>query len=214
MDIVHLGHSSFKIRGKKATLITDPFDPNLVGLKFPKTEADIISISHHHKDHDYISGVSSANIVIDGPGEYEIKGVKITGIQTFHDQNDGADRGKNVIYKIEMDNITIAHLGDLGHKLNDAVSELLNGVDILIIPVGGYFTIDATIASQIITALEPAITIPMHYLTGGMNKQEFSQLAELPVFLKEIGKEDIIPLNKLSITKDKISAEPQVVVLE
>ena len=214
MDIVHLGHSCFKIKGKKATLVTDPFDPTMVGLKLPKTEADVVTVSHQHNDHNYTSGISGDFVVVSGPGEYEIKGIKITGIPLFHDDKEGLERGKNTIYRMEIDNISLVHLGDLGHKLNDAIIEQLNGVDILMIPVGGFFTIDLPSAAQIITSLEPLIIIPMHYLTEKMNKESFGKIAEVSEFLKEIGKDNINPTPKLSISKDKIGTEPTVVVLE
>lgn len=214
MDIVHIGHSSFKIRGKKASLITDPYDPNMTGLKFPKVEADVVTISHHHHDHDYSTGIISEKIVIDGPGEYEVKGIKITGISTFHDNNNGSEKGRNIIFKIDIDNISIAHLGDLGHKLNDQIIEQLNGIDILLIPVGGFFSLDPQTAAQIVNSLEPMITIPMHYLTDSLNKDNFGKLLPVSAFLKEVGKENIQPVLKLTISKDKLGTEPQVVVLE
>lgn len=214
MDIIHLGHSSFKIKGKKATIITDPFNPQMVGIKFPKNDANIVTISHNHEDHNFLDGIAGEAIVVQGPGEYEIKGVKIIGIPSFHDDKNGQERGKNTIYHIEVDDITIAHLGDLGHKLGDSATELLNGVDILMIPVGGIYTINPAVAVQIITLLEPRIIIPMHYLTKALNSENFGKLEEVTSFLKEIGKDGTVPIPKLSISKDKIGAEPTVVVLE
>jgi len=214
MDIVHLGHASFKIRGKKATLVTDPFDPEVVGFKFPKTEAEIVTVSHQHRDHNFVSAVSGDFVVVSGPGEYEIRGVKISGIPAFHDDKDGQVRGKNTIFRIEMDGITLVHLGDLGHKLNDQITEKLDAVDVLMIPVGGYYTIDPSLASQIITALEPSIIIPMHYSTANMNKELAAKIADVSVFLKEIGKEKTVPMPKLTVTKDRIGTEPEVFVLE
>src|SRR3989344_6438777 len=116
MDITHIGHASFKIRGKKATIVTDPFNPSFVGLKFPKVEAEIVTVSHSHDDHNYIEGVTGDKRIVEGPGEYEILGVKIIGLSSFHDENEGRDRGKNTIYHFEMDNIRITHLGDLGQQ--------------------------------------------------------------------------------------------------
>lgn len=214
MDIIHLGHSSFKIKGKKATIITDPFNPQMVGIKFPKNDANIVTISHNHEDHNFLDGIAGEAIVVQGPGEYEIKGVKIIGIPSFHDDKNGQERGKNTIYHIEADDITIAHLGDLGHKLSDSAAELLNGVDILMIPVGGIYTINPAVAVQMITLLEPSIIIPMHYLTKALNSENFGKLEEVTSFLKEIGKDGTVPIPKLSISKDKIGAEPTVVVLE
>ncbi|OGG15783.1 hypothetical protein A3D78_04750 [Candidatus Gottesmanbacteria bacterium RIFCSPHIGHO2_02_FULL_39_14] len=215
MDITHIGHASFRLRGKKATLITDPFDPDMLGLKFPKTESDIVTISHEHRDHNYKEGISGEKIIfIEGPGEYEVLGVKVIGMSTYHDDNHGLERGKNNIYRIDMDEISVVHLGDLGHKLDEKAVEILNGIDILMVPVGGIYTISPVIAALIVSQLEPSIIIPMHYLIDRMNKEKFGQLADVGLFLKEMGKEGVIPMAKLSITKDKIPVEQTVVVLE
>jgi len=214
MDISLLGHSSFKIKGRKVTLLTDPYDPEKTGLKFPKAEADIITVSHPHYDHSHTSLVGGNPVTISGPGEYEVKGVKIIGISSFHDAVKGAERGKNTIYQIEMDKMTLVHLGDLGHKLDEAAVEILNGADILMIPVGGVYTINSVVAAQVITQLEPSIIIPMHYWKAGMNKEKFGELSDISFFLKEMGKESIQPVVKLSVTKDKIPAEATITVLE
>lgn len=214
MEITHIGHSSFKLKGKAAVLITDPFDPDFVGLKFPKVEADVVTISHQHDDHSFSQGVDVSSIVIAGPGEYEVKGIKIIGVSSFHDNNKGLERGQNTIYRIEMDGISLVHLGDLGHKLDEKSLEILDGVDIAIIPVGGYYTITPQIAVEIISQLEPKIVIPMHYATSNLREDLVSKLSGVDMFLKEIGKEGIQPIPKLGITKDRLPAELTVVVLE
>ena len=206
MDITHLGHSSFRIRGKNAIVVTDPFDP-VIGIKFPKHfAADIVTVSHEHKDHNATGEVEGSPFIVRGPGEYDIKGVGIVGQSVFHDEKKGAERGKNTIFRIEVDGVSIVHLGDLGHLLSSDEVEALDGVDILMIPVGGVHTIDATKAVQIINDIEPSIVIPMHY---GINA-----LSPVSVFLKEMGKESIVPQPKLVISKDKLPSEMQVVVLE
>lgn len=200
-----------------ATVITDPFDPHMVGLKFPKTIADIITISHEHDDHNYLGVISTEKdtpVVLRGPGEYEARGVEILGIATFHDSKDGAQRGKNTVYKIDIDGVSIVHLGDLGHKLSEEQIDLLDGIDVLLIPVGGFYTIDAATASAVATELEPKIVIPMHYQRAGLNSQGFGNLSPVSVFLKEMGKEDIVPQPKLKVSKDSLPPELQVVVLE
>jgi len=214
MDITYLGHSSFRIRGKSTVVVTDPYSPD-VGLKFPKhIEADIVTVSHDHGDHNCISQVEGNPFVIKGPGEYEIKGVGVVGMSVFHDEQKGELRGRNTIYRIEIDGISIVHLGDLGHMLTNDDIEALDGVNVLLVPVGGLHTIDAARASQIVNEIEPSIVIPMHYGRPELNQKIFSQLSPLSAFLKEIGKEDIIPVPKLNISKDKLPAETQVVVLE
>jgi L-ascorbate metabolism protein UlaG (beta-lactamase superfamily) len=214
MEITHIGHSAFKIRGKSATLVTDPFNAEKLGLKFPEIEADIITVSHQHSDHNDVTRITGNPIVISGPGEYERKGVKIIGLASFHDVVKGAERGKNTIFYIEMDGISIVHLGDLGHKLSDKEREVLNGADILMIPVGGFYTISADIAREVVVQLEPSIIIPMHYQTAKLIPSIAEKLAPVTAFLKEMGKEGVVSVPKLNISKDKIPTEQTVVVLE
>lgn len=215
MDITSLGHSSFKIRGKNATVITDPYDVALVGMKFPKdAEATIVTVSHDHPDHNAVLAVAGSPQIIKGPGEYDVAGVGILGIASYHDNEKGKSRGKNTIYRIQIDGISIVHLGDLGYVLSSAEVESLDGVDILIIPVGGTYTIDATSACAVIQDVDPHIVIPMHYGNPLLNQKEFGSLLPVSAFLKEIGKEDVAPQSKLSITKDKLPEQLQVVVLQ
>lgn len=214
MEITHLGHSSFKIRGKGATLVTDPYDSKSVGLKFPQTVADIVTISHPHPDHNYPAAISGDPVVVSGPGEYEIKGVRIFGISTFHDAQNGKERGRNTIYRIEMDGITLVHCGDLGHALEDQQKEALDDVDIVFVPVGGHYSLAPAAAATVITALEPSIVIPMHYHTPQLNQEAFGMLLPVAAFLKEIGKEAVVPQPKLVITKDKLPVEQTIIVLE
>ncbi len=214
MEITYLGHSAFRIKGKKTSIVTDPFDPAVTGFKIPSVQADIVTVSHEHKDHNNIKAVSGEPLVISGPGEYEVKGVRITGLRTYHDNTKGEERGYNTVYRIEIDNVAIVHLGDLGHKLSDKEIEILDGVDILMIPVGGTYTINAAEAVEVISHLEPKVIIPMHYKSAKTSPEVTSKLDELSVFLKEMGKEGIIPVPKLVMTKDKLPIEPIVVVFE
>ncbi len=215
MDITSLGHASFKIRAKLVTIITDPYLSDMVGLKFPKNvEADIVTISHQHQDHNAVQNVSGSPFIVSGPGEYEIKGVHIVGTSSFHDEEKGAKRGSNTMYHMEIDGVRLAHLGDLGHTLSSHDIEQLGEVDILFIPVGGIFTIDAKQAAEIITEIEPSIVIPMHYGKPELNQKTFGELASLAHFLKEMGKVGVVPQPKLSVTKDKLPEELQVIVLE
>lgn len=214
MDIVYLGHSSFKLRGKQASVVTDPFGP-MVGLPYPKhTTADIVTVSHDHEDHNAAGIVEGNPFVVRGPGEYEVKGVGIVGVGVYHDDTGGSERGKNTIYRIELDGISVVHLGDLGHELSSAQVDSLDGVDILLIPVGGFYTIDAASAAKVVGEIEPRIVIPMHYLTAGLDQKAFGSLAVVEAFLKEMGKADVVPQPKLTISKDKMPEEMQVVVLQ
>lgn len=214
MDISYLGHSSFRIKGKDAAVVTDPFDTKYVGLKFPSVEADIVTISHGHDDHNKAELVSGVKKVIDGPGEYEIMGASILGFPSFHDSKKGAERGPNTIYVIEMDGLRLCHLGDLGHTLGDELVENLGDIDILMIPVGGEFTIDAGIAVTVVQAIEPSVIVPMHFQAPGLNPEVFAKLAPVDNFLKEVGL-TAERLPKFSVKKEEIIPEVQkVVVLE
>ncbi len=215
MEIQYLGHASFKLKGKTASVVTDPFDPTLTGFKFPKgTICDMVTVSHDHSDHNFIKAIEGQPLVFSGPGEYESKGVQIIGIATWHDTSGGNERGKNTAYRIDIDNISVVHLGDLGHKLTEEQEEFLGDIDILLIPVGGFYTIDAKTASEVVTQLEPAIVIPMHYKTPQHTVKTFGSLTGVETFLKEMGKEGAVPLPKLKITQDTLPQETQVVVLE
>ncbi len=213
MDITYLGHSSFRLRGKTASLVTDPFDPEIVGFPFPKVSADIVTISHEHKDHNNAELVKDVKKVVSGPGEYEINEVSIIGIASYHDDKKGAKRGKNTIYVIEMDGQRIVHLGDLGHKLSEKFIEKVGNVDVLIIPVGGEYTIGAAKATELVRAIEPRMTIPMHYKVPKLNKKTFAKLSSVESFITKIG----IPAektNKLNVSSGTIEEEQKVVLLE
>lgn len=203
MDITYLGHSSFKIRTKTATIITDPFDPQMVGLKFPPQEADIVTISHDHGDHNFLEKISGVKKVVAGPGEYEISGISIIGFPSFHDTKSGAERGKNTIYVYEADGLRLAHLGDLGHTLSDELVSQMGTIDILMIPVGGAFTIDPKQASEVEGKIDPYFVLPMHYKVPGINEQTFGKLEPVEVFLKEVGL-SVESLPKFSIKKEDI----------
>lgn len=210
MDITYFGHASFKIKGKNATVVTDPFDPK-TGLKFPKVEADIVSVTHSHFDHSATDLVQGEPFIVSGPGEYEVKGVEIIGVASFHDNKKGEERGNNTIFNFKIDKMNIAHLGDLGQdSLTTEQVEEIGNVDILLIPVGGYYTIDASVASKIVSQLEPKIIIPMHYLDPDSTIKELSSVDS---FLKEMGKEGIEPVQKLTIAFDKLPEETQIVVM-
>ena len=213
MDIKYLGHSSFRLRGKTASLVTDPFDPKKVGLKYPKVSADIVTVSHQHTDHNFVDPIKEYKRVIDGPGEYEISGISVIGINSFHDDKKGELRGRNTIYVIELDEIRLAHLGDLGHKLTEKTIGKMGSIDILMIPVGGVYTINDTVAAEIVRGIEPTITIPMHYQVPGLNKETFSKLSKVDEFLSEVGL-SVEKTNKLTFKKTDIGEDQRVVVLD
>ncbi|MBI4321819.1 MAG: MBL fold metallo-hydrolase [Chloroflexi bacterium] len=209
MEITWLGHACFRIKGKDATIVTDPYDKS-VGYQLGKQTADIVTVSHEHFDHNADGAVGGNPKLVKGPGEYEIKGVMITGIQTFHDGEGGKKRGKNTVYLIEMDDLVTCHLGDLGHVPTPEQVEQMSNVDILLIPVGGNFTINASQAAEVISLLEPKIVIPMHY------KTEVVKLEIDPVdkFCREMGVKAVQPQPKLVVNKNTLPAESQIVLLE
>lgn len=214
MEIKYLGHASFLIKSKEAKLVTDPFDPSMVGLRFPKVEADIVTISHHHRDHDQVKLVDGDPLVLDWPGQFEKKGIRVSGFRSFHDKKNGADRGEVIIYKIEADNISILHCGDLGVVPDDNFLDAIGEVDLLLVPVGGEVTIDSSEAIELIKKVEPAIVIPMHYNHAKINQQIFGRLFPVSEFLKKIGAENIVPMPKLIVKKEELEEEMKVVVLE
>lgn len=215
MDIYWYGQACFKLKGKNAAIVIDPFDPDFVGLKSPKDlQADVVLSTHNHGDHNYVGAVTAPAggkpMVFDRPGEYEVGGVVITGINSFHDNSQGSERGVNTIFHLLFDNLAIVHLGDLGQsKLTEGQIAEIGQTDILLIPVGSVYTINAEAASDIVSQLEPKIIIPMHYKTEGLK----FELEGVDGFLKEMGAENIVAQQKLSISKDKLPEEPQVVVL-
>jgi L-ascorbate metabolism protein UlaG (beta-lactamase superfamily) len=212
MEIFWLGHSCFQLRGKNVTLITDPFTPQQ-GYSLGKINAPIVTVSHNHAGHNYAQGVGGNPRVVRGPGEYEISDVLITGVAAFHDSKRGQERGRNTIYVIHMDDLVICHLGDLGHTLQEAQLEEVADADILLIPIGGHNTINATQAAEVISQVEPRIVIPMHYRTevGAGSRPD---LEPLDKFCREMGVETVNPQPKLVVTRNSLPQETQVVILE
>ncbi|HLB60883.1 MAG: hypothetical protein A3D44_04230 [Candidatus Staskawiczbacteria bacterium RIFCSPHIGHO2_02_FULL_42_22] len=215
MEIKYLGHSSFRIKGKKAVVVTDPFDPDMVGLKFPGVDADIITVSHEHDDHnaaDRVQGRSGKQpAVFRGPGEYEVNGVKIYGFRTYHDAQQGGERGTNTVYRMVVDDVAMLHCGDLGHLIDDALLEEIGEINILFVPTGGVYTISEKDAAKVARQVDPNIIIPMHYRVNGL-KESFNGLTPVDAFLKEMDKTSA-PENKLVISKDTLPDEISVVVL-
>lgn len=213
MEIKYLGHSAFQIKNKTASVITDPYDSLTVGLKFPKLEADIVTISHDHKDHNQFSLVEGSPLVINIPGEYEKNEIRITGIKTYHDKKDGTEKGQNIMFKIEIDGLVILHCGDLAHKLSDEVLEEVDNIDILILPVGGGYSLNAQEATELVKQIEPEIVIPMHYEHIAINKEVFPNLAPVNEFINKMGLTELEPVNKLVLKKEDIHQEAVKVVL-
>ena len=211
MEISWLGHSCFRLRGREAAVVVDPCAKS-TGYSIGKPTANIVTVSHDHSGHNNVAAVAGSPRVVEGPGEFEIAGVLITGIRTYHDQDEGATLGKNIAYVLELEGLRVCHLGDLGHVPSPEQVEAMSGVDILLAPVGGGSTIDATAAAETVSLLEPKLVIPMHYQTPASK----AQLDPLDRFLKEIGApsalEDRQP--KLSVTQSTLPQETKVQVLD
>jgi L-ascorbate metabolism protein UlaG (beta-lactamase superfamily) len=165
MKIKWLGHASFLITSDTGVkIITDPYEP-ILGMNYKPIDefADIVTVSHGHSDHNNVAAVQGNPQIIDESTPVEMKGIKISGIDTFHDSSGGNERGPNIIYCMEVDGIKICHLGDLGHMLSDRQVAAIGKVDVLMAPVGGNFTIDAGTADAVIEKLKPAVVMPMHF---------------------------------------------------
>lgn len=198
-----------------ADIVIDPFDEE-TGLKVPNFSADIALVTHSHHDHNNVKALKPARaggsdpFLIDGPGEYEVKGVFVQGISSFHDDKEGKERGQNTIYVIEAEGIRFCHLGDLGqNQLTDEQLEKIDSVDVLMIPVGGTYTIDSQEAQKIISQIEPLIVIPMHYALP----KEKDKLEGVEKFLKTMGKPSIAPIDKLTVKSSTLPKDTMEIVV-
>src|ERR1700682_2924790 len=160
------------MRGRSAAVVMDPFPP-AIGLKLSRLDADLVTVSHEHENHNYTQDVRDA-YEIRGPGEYEVAGVSVIGVPTFHDAEKGAKHGRNTVYLVEIDDVRVCHLGDLGHRLDDAEAARVLAPEVLLVPVGGHTAINAAQAAEIVRQLEPRYVVPMHYAIPGM-KLELDQ---------------------------------------
>ena len=208
MDIVWHGHSCFRLRARDATLVTDPFDRSL-GLGTLRLTADVVTISHQEPHHSYVPAVSGEPRIIDGPGEYEVASVFITGVATQRDRQKGGAGSRNTAYLIELDDLVVCHLGDLGHTLLADQIEALKDPDVLFVPVGGHCTISGPEAAEVVSQLEPKIVIPMHYYLEGIKVE----LDTLERFCKEMGLDVVQPQARLSITRTSLPDETTVMIL-
>lgn len=203
------GQSCFQILAGQIKIVIDPFSEE-AGLRLPKLEADVLLITHTHEDHNNIKAVGGSPFLIQGPGEYEVKGVYVKGIPSFHDDKEGKERGNNTIYMIEVEDLKICHLGDLGQKeLTKEQMEEIGEIDVLMLPVGGIYTISAKEALNIMSQVEPKVTIPMHY---ALPKLKY-KLEGVDKFLKILGIKSIAPEEKLTIKKKDMSEEEARVVV-
>jgi len=210
MEIVWLGHSCFRLRAREAVVITDPC-PKSTGYSMGRPTADIVTVSHDHEGHSAVQGVAGSPRVVRGPGEYEMAGVLMAGIRTYHDNQRGAQWGTNTAFIIEAENLRFCHLGDLGHLPTPEQVETMGGIDVLLVPVGGGNTLDAATAAETVSLLEPRLVLPMHYATPASTRP----LEALDRFLKEMGASSTAaPLPRLSVSRSTLPHETQVTILD
>jgi L-ascorbate metabolism protein UlaG (beta-lactamase superfamily) len=207
MEITYLGHSCFKVVGKKVTVVCDPFNPDTVGLKLQKHDADVVTVSHNHSDHNFLEAIKGDYLLLDTPGEYEVKDSEFVGVAGFHDDKKGEERGKITMFSFEVDGIKVCHLGDLGCELTSDQLDKLDGVDVLMVPVGGNKHIDAETAVKVVNQIEPKVVLPMHFKNGSLT--DFAPVSD---FYKEIGVTPE-PQDKLKLSVKDLPEELTVVAL-
>ncbi len=214
MKIKWYGHAAFRITTSDGTgIIIDPYESGGFGGAItygPITDrANIVLVTHGHADHNYTASIEGPYSEVHDEGVYEIRGVKIRAVSAFHDESKGRERGKTLLLVIEADGLSVVHLGDLGHPLSDDLVKRIGRTDVLMMPVGGYFTIDAVAATKVMDALKPAITIPMHYKT---DKVDFP-ITGVDLFVK--GKKGVKKVDgfEIEVTKEGLPKEPEIVIL-
>jgi L-ascorbate metabolism protein UlaG (beta-lactamase superfamily) len=211
MNIKWFGHACFRLKDRYGSAFTDPFPPQQLGYNRPKSKTNIITISHSHENHASLENFTGSPYIITRPGEYEVNGIFVTAIHTYHDNKKGAERGYNNVMLFQFDDLSICHLGDLGHILSQKEVEQLSSVDILLIPVGGSDggTLNASQAAEVISLIEPYIVIPMHYKTPAYP----GNLEPVEKFLKEMGSTSPSTMDELKLTRSNLPEETQVILL-
>lgn len=209
ITIKWFGHSSFGISDDEGLkIVTDPYNQDL-GYSFPKVSTNILTVSHQHFDHNYIEALQDYSCYIKGVGEFSSDCIDVKGITTYHDEEKGALRGPNTVYTYKMDKVRICHLGDLGHLLTKEELLDIGRVDILMIPVGGLYTIDAQNAAKVVEQINPKIVIPMHYKTEVL-PEDFGAVDKVDKFISlmkgwKVEKSDVLEISEsqLKASKDK-----------
>ncbi|CFX02188.1 Beta-lactamase-like [Syntrophomonas zehnderi OL-4] len=202
-----LGHASFEITTGSTRIITDPFDEKL-GYPLLPREAEIVTVSHQHWDHNAVNFVGGQPRVISEPGLYGVGDVLIQGYPTFHDRQKGRERGKNTIFKISAEDLNLLHLGDLGHILSQEQIKEIGPIDILLLPVGGKYTVGSDEAFEIMQLIKPQVVIPMHFMTPHLS----FELDPVERFTSKFERVQKLPY--LDIKKQDLMTEPKIIVLE
>ena len=209
MDMTWLGHACFRMRGREGVVLTDPPDPKS-GHAIPRTEAGLVTMSHEHAGHASLRSVAGEPVVLRGPGEYEVHDMLVTGIGSFHDDEKGAERGRNTVFAIRLDDLVICHLGDLGHALPAVDLEKLGDIDIALVPISGPdVNLSAARAAEIVHQLEPKVVVPMSFDPD--DKKKDTPYARL---LHELGVKELEFVSKLSVTRSTLPENLQVVALD
>lgn len=215
MKITWYGHAAFKILTADGTrIIIDPYEPGAFGgsLSYGKItdEADVVLTSHDHADHAYTTGIKGKFTRINKAGVYDVNKVKITALPTFHDPSQGRERGTNLLFLIEADELRLVHAGDLGHVLSNDAVQTIGEVDVLLVPVGGFYTIDPKEATEVVNALKPRVAIPMHFKT---RKCDFP-IAPVEDFTKGKGDVQLMEGAELEVKKEDLPAPTRIVLLK
>ena len=215
MKIVWLGHAAFFITAQSGTrILTDPYEAGsydgALAYKPIGEEADVVTVSHQHADHYDPEGVKGHPEIVLGPGAHTAGGIIFKGIPTFHDPKGGAERGENVVFVFDVDGLTVCHLGDLGHVLTEEQISEIGKVDVALVPVGGFYTIDANEATEIVDRLSSKIVIPMHYKTESCR----FPIAPVDDFLKDKTNVEQIDGSEMSLTKEELPTETHIKVLK
>lgn len=210
MKIRWYGHACFLITTDSGLrILTDPFDET-VGYGLPSVTPDIVTVSHEHFDHNAVDLLSGEFDVVRGPGEHHVRVLDIHGLSTYHDEIHGAKRGDNTVYTFEVDNLRITHLGDLGHILSASQIMALRPINVLLIPVGGFYTIDAKEAKEVVEALNPDVVIPMHYKTSVMD----FPIASVDDFLELMGRGERLHATTLEVSARDLPSRGSIIVLD
>lgn len=215
MKITWLGHASFLVEANDGTrIITDPYEAGsydgAVGYRPIDEQADIVTVSHDHADHNAVEAVTGAPEVVRGADARTVKGIPIRGVTTFHDENKGQDRGRNTVYVMEVDGLRVGHLGDLGHALSDDEVRAVGAVDVLLAPVGGYYTIGPEEAKAVAEQLGARVIIPMHYKTDALG----FPIQPVDDFLKLMDTVERAGSRTVELGRDDLDRAPRVIVLD
>ena len=213
MEVTYFGLNAVRLRGREATVMIDPYEPKL-GLSPVRLNVQIVIFTHDDPTHFSLQGLAGEPHVVTGAGEFEIKAVAMTGTQTYHDAKKGAERGKNFVYTVEIDDLRICHLGHLGHALSeDQLDAIGSKIDVLFVPIGGGSHINASQATEIVNQIEPKLVVPISYKLPGLTLLA-QNLEGVEQFAKEMGATDLTPQPKLQITVSPSVEETKLLILE